>query len=108
LGADVLLDWSVTVAYADGKPMPDACIRITGAFAVTTALPTNYALYQFLYYPSWVSPNVPVDSGFTAKTDAAGQYTFSTFISAGTLTFYDAIYVVSGTNMGTAKIEITQ
>lgn len=96
------LDWTVTVFYPDGTIMPKACINVSGTFAV----PNGYALYQFQFYPSSVSPNLPVNSGFAAQTDESGQYTFSTLLSAGTGTFNDTIYVRSGSNSGNATVTV--
>ncbi len=99
---DTQLDWTVKVAYSDGTVMPRACITISGAFAV----PSTYSIYQFQFYPSWITPNAAVNSGFPAQTDDFGAYTFSTLITAGSGTFTDTIYARSGTNMGTATIEV--
>jgi len=96
------LDWTVTVFYPDGTIMPKACINVTGTFA----FPNGYALYHFQFYPSSVSPNLPVNSGFAAQTDDSGQYTFSTLLSDGTGTWNDTIYVRSGSNSGNATITI--
>lgn len=95
-------DWTVRVAYPDDTPMPEACITISGALAI----PYAGAAYQFQYYPSWITSNVLVDSGFSAKTNDFGQYTFSTIASAGAGTWSDQIYVRSGTNVVSAEYEI--
>lgn len=92
------LDWTVVVVYPDNTPMPFACLTISGAQAVP-----NGTSYQFQFFPSSVIPNAPVNSGFTAKTDKFGQYTFSTLISATTGTS-DTIFVRSGANIGTATL----
>lgn len=97
------LNWTVSVALPDKTPMPKACITVSGTFAV----PNGYALYQFQYYPKDVSPNVPVNSGFSAQTDDFGQYTFSTLLSAPSGTWHDTIYVQSGTNSANATVSIT-
>ncbi len=101
LGVNLPWDWTVIVLYPDGTPMPYACLNISGAFAVP-----NLGLYQFQYFPSWVSPNTPVNSGFRARTDVTGQYTFSTVLSAGSGTWKDTIYIRSGTVEGAADIEV--
>jgi protocatechuate 3,4-dioxygenase beta subunit len=94
-------DWKVTVLYPDGSPMPYACLNISGALAV----PGAYAIYQFQAGPSWTTP-APVNSGFRARTDTNGQYTFSTVISAPSGTWKDTIYVESGANKGSADYEV--
>jgi hypothetical protein len=96
------LDWTVKVALPDGTIMAKACINVSGTFAV----PNGYALYQFQFYPSSVTPNLPVNSGFNAQTDDSGQYTFSTLISAGSGTWNDTIYVRSGSNSGNATVTV--
>jgi len=96
------LDWTVKVAYPDGTIMPKACITVAGTFAV----PNGFGLYQFQFYPSQVTPNLPVNSGFSAQTDDFGQYTFSTLLSAGTGTWNDTIYVRSGANQGNATVTV--
>ncbi len=99
---NIPLDWTVRVAYPDNTPMPYACINISGPLAV----PNGYNIYQFQFYPSWVSPNLPVNSGFSAKTDKNGEFSFSTLITAPSPTFKDAVYVQSGSNKGSAEMEI--
>ncbi len=94
-------DWQVTVLYADGTPMPYACLNIYGALAV----PRSPAAYQFQAGPSWTTP-APVNSGFRARTDTNGQYTFSTLISAGSGTWKDTISVQSGANQGSADYTV--
>ncbi len=96
------LNWTVTVAYPDGSLMPKACIGISGNFAV----PNSTQAYQFQFFPKDVVPNLPVNSGFSAQTDDFGQYTFSTLISAGSVTFTDTITVQSGANIGTATLTV--
>jgi hypothetical protein len=98
----VTLDWTVRVAYPDGSVMPNSCITVSGEFAV----PNGYGLYQFQYYPSWVTPNLSVNSGFSAQTNDTGQYTFSTLLTAPSGTWKDTIYVRSGTNVGSANLEL--
>ncbi len=104
LGTNVPLDWTVRVAYPDDTPMPYACLNISGAFAVPNLAGSGF--YQFQFYPSWVIPNTPVNSGFIAKTDKNGQFTFSTLLSAGTGTWSDTIYARSGTNVASATVEV--
>ncbi len=94
-------NWQVTVLYADGTPMPYACLYISGALAV----PRSPAAYQFQAGPSWTAP-APANSGFKARTDPNGQYTFSTLISAGSGTWKDTIFVQSGANQGSADYEV--
>jgi hypothetical protein len=96
------LDWTVRVATPDKAVMPNACISVSGAFAV----PNGFGIYQFQFFPSSVTPNVAVNSGFSAQTDDFGQYTFSTLITAPSGTFTDTIYVRSGTNVGNAAISV--
>ena len=102
LSQSVGLNWTVTVAYPDKTPMPKACITVSGPLAV----PNGYGVYQFQYYPKDVSPNVLVNSGFSAQLDDFGQYTFSTLLTAGTGTWNDTIYVQSGTNSANATITV--
>ncbi len=102
-GANLPEDWTVVVLYSDKTPMPYACLNISGALAVQ---PGGIGAYQFQYYPSWIVPNAPVNSGFRARTDQNGQFTFSTLISGPVGTFKDALYARSGDNLGTASIEL--
>jgi hypothetical protein len=94
-------DWQVTVLYPEGTPMPYACLNISGALAV----PRAPAAYQFQAGPSWTAPS-PVNSGFRARTDTNGQYTFSTVISAGSGTWKDSIQIESGANHGSADYTV--
>jgi len=102
LSTDMPFDWTVIVKYQDGTPMPQACITVSGSQAV----PNAGGAYQFQYYPSWTSPNLAVDSGFSAQTDDYGQYTFSTVASAGSSTWSDTIYVRSGAIVSTAFLAV--
>jgi hypothetical protein len=101
LGANLPLDWQVSVLYKDGTPMPNACINIAGALAV----PNGFAAYQFMSTPTWVAPN-PVNSGFRVTTDDFGKYQFSVLISAGTSSFKESIMATSGNVMGLATLEL--
>ncbi len=101
LALPVTDNWKATVLYPDGSPMPYACLNISGGLAV----PDAYAIYQFQDGPSWASP-AKVNSGFRARTDVNGQYTFSTVISAGSGTWKDNIYVESGANQGSAAYSV--
>jgi hypothetical protein len=102
LGSDQFFDWTVVVTLSDGTPMNGACLNISGLWAV----PSANTGYQFYNNPSWVIPNTAVDSGFSAKTNDHGQYTFSTLALGGTGTWKDTIFVRSGTNVGSADLEL--
>ena len=102
LSVPTSLDWTVRVSYPDGTVMPKACITVSGAFAV----PNGFGLYQFEFFPSSVTPNTAVNSGFSAQTDDFGQYTFSTLLSAGTGTWNDTIYIRSGANQANATLSV--
>jgi len=100
------VNYKVVVKYADGTPIPNATIHITGAFAE----PAVAANYQFFFYPDGsqrVGGNTEKDSGFDAQTDDFGVYDFSIEAFGPGATFSDTIYVTSGTAVGTATIALT-
>lgn len=70
----------VIVRYSDATPRPKAVINISGFFAVPNVLTgvAGSGLYQFYTEPN--CGGVPVDSGFQAKTDDTGVYSFSASI----------------------------
>jgi hypothetical protein len=100
------LNFKVVVKYADGSPIPNATIHITGAFAE----PAVAANYQFFYYPDGsqrVGGNTEKDNGFDAQTDDFGVYDFSIEAFGPGAAFTDTIYVTSGTAVGTATVSLT-
>ncbi len=101
LSSPITDNWKVTVLYPDGTPMPYACLNIYGSLAV----PRTPAAYQFQNGASWTGPTA-VNSGFRARTDVSGQYTFSTLITAMSATWKDNIFVSSGANEGFATYEV--
>jgi hypothetical protein len=69
---------NVIVRYPDGTPIPKAVVTISGGFAVPNvdaAMVTGSGLYQFYSAPN--CGGAAVDSGFQAKTDDTGVYSFS-------------------------------
>jgi hypothetical protein len=70
----------VIVRYSDTTPRPKAVVTISGGFAVPNVITgvTGSGLYQFYTEPN--CGGVPVDSGFQAKTDDTGVYSFSAII----------------------------
>jgi hypothetical protein len=72
---------NVIVRYPDGAPIPKANVTISGGFAVPNVDPVTVSgsgLYQFYSAPN--CSGVAVDSGFQAKTDDTGVYSFSVVI----------------------------
>lgn len=104
IAADTPVNFTVVVRYPDGTPMPNAVVKISGAFAVPRATPH----YQFYYYPDALDnpPNLPVDSGFLIQTGDDGSYMFSVEINASNGTFADSIVGTSGTTIGSATIAV--
>ena len=105
---DTAFDFTAVVKYADGTPMPDACLTISSAFAFPRNATATGSRYTFYAYPGGLRTpgNIPVDNGFSAQTDDFGQYTFSAEYTAGTGTFKDTVIVRSGAIMGTADFEV--
>lgn len=108
VGFDTNFDFTVVVLYNDGKPMPQACMTISSAFAFPRNATATGSRYQFYAYPGGTQnlANIPVDNGFSAKTDDFGQYTFSALYIAGTGTYKDTVTVRSGAVIGTANFEV--
>jgi len=108
VSSDTAFDFTVVVLYKDATPMPQACLTIRSAFAYPRNVAAIGWLYQFYAYPGGLQTvgNIPVDNGFSAKTDDFGQYTFSAQYTAGTGSFKDTVVVRSGAVMGTADFEI--
>ena len=101
---DTVANYSVTIRYADGTPIPSARMIITGAYAQ----PNSSGLYQFYYYSDGTqnpNGNAAVNSGYEAQADDYGVYNFSVVITGSA--FDDTIYVTSGTAVGTATIAVT-
>ena len=91
---DTAQNFRVIARYPDETPIPYARIRIYGQFAA----PAPGALYQFYWYPNGTQqPNVAIDSGYEAQTNEYGVAEFSIEITAGTSSFEDTLYAVSGT-----------
>lgn len=107
ISADTCANINAAVFYPDGKPMPKACINVSGSFAFPRNTAVTNPRYQFYYYPDCnVVANNAVDSGFNAQTDDSGVYSFSALISFGTGTFKDEIFVRSGVNVNSIEIGI--
>ena len=102
IASNTTVNFTVEVKNLNGKLMNKAKIRISGPFAV----PRTTAYYQF--YRGYNATGGAVDSGFEAETDDFGVYTFSVIIDAAASAagFSDYIAVSSGTNFGSAKIEV--
>jgi hypothetical protein len=105
IGTDTNFNFTVVVRYADGTPMPNASLNISGAFAFPRNAQQTVWHYQFYYYPGGTNnpSNVAIDSPFNAQTDDFGAFTFSTLVSVSTGTFTDTVVVRSGTSIGTAE-----
>jgi hypothetical protein len=117
---DVIQNYVVTLQYADGTPIPDTDLFISGSFAdpvISSTGPFVIPRYQFWLYPNAnANPiNVRVNSGFTAKTDESGNYNFSVQIYSsvtvsGVLVgnaFGDVIFITSGDAVGTTELNVT-
>ncbi len=104
--SDVIQNFTVTVRYPDGTPIPYAYVQVEGSFAI----PNGMGLYQFYYYPFGTDnpSNVAVPSGFTAQTREDGTYTFSIVIFGTSLFDPDNIRVRAGTASVTAEVKVTQ
>lgn len=104
IAADTPVNFTVVVRYKDGTLMPNAVVKISGAFAVPRATPH----YQFYFYPDAVDnpSNIAVDSGFLIQTGDNGSYMFSVEINSSNGTFADSIVGTSGTAIGSAAIAV--
>jgi hypothetical protein len=105
---DTPFNFTVTVRYADGTPIPYAIVHISGAFAASATY-TN-PLYQFYYYPDGLNNpdgNRQVDSGYDAQTNKYGVYQFSIVVFGPSSTFTDSIYVTSGSASGKTDLSGT-
>lgn len=109
LTADTPVNLDLVLRAADGTPLPNTDVKITGTYAV----PSPAGSYQFYYYPGATTvSNTAVDSGFTAQTDKNGVYSFSIlvyqFASGGTTTntFTDTIQAISGTAAGSISLSV--
>mgnify|MGYP001596746244 FL=1 len=105
ISSDTIQNFTVTLRYPDGTPIPFAVIEVAGSFAI----PNGMGLYQFYFYPNGTQTvgNIAVDSGFKAQTKEDGTYSFSVVFFAGSLFEEDTIRVTSGTVSGTATLANT-
>jgi hypothetical protein len=102
---DTTVNFTVVARYADGTPMPNANIKISGPFAA----PRTNAHYQFYLIqdgPDNPLGNTPVNSGFTIQTGDNGSYMFSVVIFVAGGTFSDSIVGTSGSTIGSATIAV--
>jgi len=119
LAGNVIQDYTVIARYADGLPIPDVALSISGSFAVplTSSGPIVSPRYQFYNAPGGdQGGGQAVNNGFIAETDSSGTYKFSIVIfsevtSTGGLlvpnAFTDTINVMSGTAIGQTSISVT-
>ena len=93
---DTCFDDSVTVLFADGTPMSQAQVTISGSFAS----PRQGAGSRYFFYEGRC--DLPLDaanyrdSGFKGETDDNGVYHFAVLVTAASGTFTDTIYATSG------------
>src|SRR5208337_346808 len=82
LYGDVIQDYTVTVRYADGTPIPDVALSISGSFAfpvVSSSGPIIAPRYEFWNTPGGnanTNGGSRVNNGFNAETDSSGTYKF--------------------------------
>src|SRR5208337_2064737 len=85
LYGDVIQDYTVTARYADGTPIPDVALSISGSFAFPVITSTGGA-FNSPCYEFWNAPGGSagggsrVDNGFVAETDSSGTFKFSIVI----------------------------
>jgi hypothetical protein len=109
IAADTNFNFTAVVDTPDGKPMPKACIDVSGSFAFPRNASQTGVHYQFYLKPDGTnnpSGNIPVSSPFSTQTDDFGQITFSALVTVASGTFTDTIIVRSGENIGTAPFTI--
>lgn len=109
IGSDTNFNFTAVVNTPDGKPMPKACIDISGSFAFPRNATQTGVHYQFYLNPDGTnnpSGNIPVSSPFSTQTDDFGQKTFSALVSAASGSFTDTVTVRSGTNIGTVTFQM--
>ena len=104
ISGDTPVNFTVTVKTANGVPLNNVDLFISGGFAE----PRVPARYQFY---SKRNTDGPVSSGFTGRTDNEGAYEFSiriygTVLGVATV-FSDSIQVQSATVSGSATVEVT-
>jgi hypothetical protein len=121
LFGDVIQDYTVIARYADGTPIPDVALSISGAFGFPVVTSTgggfNSPCYEFWSAPGGsAGGGTRVNNGFTAETDSSGTYKFSIVIYSevtgtggvfGPNAFTDTIQVLSGTAIGQTTITVT-
>jgi hypothetical protein len=113
IATDTNLNWTVVVKTPDGKPMPKACLYISGSFAFPRNATHTGVHYRFYYYPNGtnntngnIRGNIHVNSPFIAQTDDFGQYSFSALVSAASRTFTGTIVIQSGLSVGAATVTV--
>jgi hypothetical protein len=120
LFGDVIQDYTVTARYADGTPIPDVALSISGSFAfpvITSSGGLSSPFYQFWNAPGGSAGGGQlVNNGFVAETDDSGIFKFSIVIfsevtgTGGALVpsaFTDTINVMSGPALGQTTIAVT-
>ncbi len=85
---------------ADGKPLNDIKLYITGTFAA----PYNVGAYYQFYSDKGCSN--PVNSGFNGTTDENGVYEFCVVVTGAAFDDQDGITVSSGTAIATASLTV--
>lgn len=118
---DMTVNYTATLTYSDGTPIPDTALTIDGGFAAPVTSTTGTyktPFYQFWHYENANAnaDNVAENKGYTAITDKSGSYKFSIQIySMVSLTangplsknaFSDKISVTSGAAVGSTKITV--